>query len=44
MKKKALTISIPPAMYAELEKRAERIGVSVASIIIDILNKEITKR
>jgi predicted CopG family antitoxin len=44
MKKKALTITIPDHVYAELEKRAKEIGVSIASIIIEILYKETTAK
>ncbi len=44
MKKKALTITIPDHVYSELEKRANLIGVSVASIIIEILYKETTAK
>ncbi|MDG9967508.1 hypothetical protein N7638_05650 [Achromobacter mucicolens] len=44
MKKKALTITIPENVYAELEKRAKTIGVSISSIIIEILYKETLKK
>lgn len=40
MKKKALTISIPENVYSALEQRAGNVGVSVATIILDILYKE----
>ena len=44
MKKKALTITIPMNIYSELEKKAKDIGVSVSSIIKEILYKETIKQ
>ncbi|MFZ6755547.1 hypothetical protein ACO0KY_19540 [Undibacterium sp. Dicai25W] len=43
MKKKAITITIPENVYAELEKRAKDIGVSISSIVIELLYKETKK-